>query len=99
MYKLFVIAKNNMKKQKGDMITFLILTFLAAFLIFDCASAITGISRVIDHRFADINGAHILLYCGDSDEEMAAAEKAFNDNDEIIECEKTPTVNIYAKYI
>lgn len=98
MYKLFVIAKNNMKKQKGDMITFLILTFLAAFLIFDCASAITGISRVIDHRFADINGAHILLYCGDSDEEMAAAEKAFNDNDEIIECEKTPTVNIYAKY-
>ena len=26
MYKLFFIAKNNMKKQKGDMITFFILT-------------------------------------------------------------------------
>ena len=39
MYKLFFIAKNNMKKQKGDMITFFILTFIAALLIFDCASA------------------------------------------------------------
>ena len=40
MYKLFFIARNNMKKQKGDMITFFILTLFAAFLIFDAASAI-----------------------------------------------------------
>ena len=62
MYKLFVIAKNNMKKQKSDMFTFLILTFISAFLIFDCASAILGISRVLDDRFEEINGAHVMLY-------------------------------------
>ena len=98
MYKLFVIAKNNMKKQKGDMVTFLILTFIAAFLIFDCASAILGIGRVLDDRFEEINGAHVFLYCGDSDEETAAAEKAFKDNDEIIEYEQTPAVRIFGKY-
>lgn len=98
MYKLFVIAKNNMKKQKGDMITFLILTFLAAFLIFDCASALIGITNVLDDKFEEINGAHLLLYAGDSDEEVEAAEKAFKDNDEIIEYEQTPAYRIYAKY-
>ena len=98
MYKLFVIAKNNMKKQKGDMITFLILTFLSAFLIFDCAAAITGIGHVLDDKFDEINGAHVFLYCGDSDEETAAAEKAFKDNDDIKEYEQTPAIRLNAKY-
>ena len=98
MYKLFVIAKNNMKKQKGDMITFLILTFLSAFLIFDCAAAITGIGHVLDDKFEEIHGAHIFLYCGDSDEETAAAEKAFKDNKEITEYEQTPALRLNAKY-
>ena len=68
MYKLFVIAKNNMKKQKGDMITFLILTFLSAFLIFDCASAMIGISKVMDDTFKSINGAHVMIISRDIDE-------------------------------
>ena len=50
MYKLFFIAKNNMKKQKGDMITFLILSFIAAILIFDCASALLGMGHVLEDR-------------------------------------------------
>ncbi|SNU08546.1 ABC-type transport system, involved in lipoprotein release, permease component [Lachnospiraceae bacterium] len=98
MYKLFKIAKDNMKKQKGDMITFLVLTFLAAFLIFDCASAITGVGHVLDNTFADINGGHVILYCGDSDEETEAAEKVFKEQDEIISYEQTPLLSIHCKY-
>ena len=57
MYKLFFIARNNIKKQKGDMITFFILTLFAAFLIFDAASAILGTRNVLDDSFAAHNGA------------------------------------------
>lgn len=98
MYKLFVIAKNNMKKQKGDMITFLILTFLAAFLIFNCASAILGIGHVLDDRFEEINGAHAMLCCGDDEVITEAAEKAFEENDKIISYEQTPCLNMNTKY-
>ena len=66
MYKLFVIAKNNMKKQKGDMITFLILTFIAAFLIFDSLSAVFGLGKVLDDRFDKIHGAHVMLFVKDT---------------------------------
>ena len=98
MYKLFKIAKDNMKKQRGDMITFLILTFLSAFLIFDCVSAIVGAGRVLDVTFEDINGAHVMLCCADGEEETKAAEKAFKDNDDIISYEQTPISNIHCKY-
>ena len=90
MYKLFFIAKNNMKKQKGDMITFFILTFLAAFLIFDCVSAISGAGKVLDERFKDINGAHVLLITGDRDEEKECARKAFSKNEHVKDYEETP---------
>jgi hypothetical protein len=83
MYKLFFIAKNNMKKQKGDMITLLILTFISAFLIFNCATTLAGMGRVMDDRFAKINGAHELLFVGNSDEEKECADKAFDENEHI----------------
>ena len=73
MYKLFKIAKDNIKKQKGDMITFFILTFISAFMIFDSASAILGIGNVLDECFQDINGAHVMLFSGDTEDEKAAA--------------------------
>lgn len=98
MYKLFVIAKNNMKKQKGDMITFLILTFLAALLIFDCASAIVGMNHVLDETFNRVNGAHVILYCGDSEDEINVAKKAFTENKNILSYEMTPCINMTVKY-
>ena len=90
MYKLFFIAKNNMKKQKGDMITFFILTFIAAFLMLDCASALLGIGKILDERFDQVNGAHVLLINGDTDAETECAEKAFEKNEYIIDYEQTP---------
>ena len=61
MYRYFFIAKNNMKKQKGDMITFFIMTFLSAFMIFVCLNLLTGTFRVIDTNKEAINGADALI--------------------------------------
>ena len=93
MYKLFFIAKNNMKKQKGDMITFFLLTFIAAFLILDCASALLGIGKILDERFDEVNGAHVLLLNGDTEEETECAEKAFDENEYIIDYEQTSVLH------
>ena len=98
MYKLFVIAKNNMKKQKGDMITFLILTFIAAFLIFDSLSAVFGLGKVLDDRFDKINGAHILLFVNDTEIGNKAAEEVFEENKHIVEYESTPMVSMSVSY-
>ena len=77
MYKLYMIAKNNMKKQKGDMITLFILTLLSAFLIFSSMSVLTGMGKVMDDAFAKINGAEVMLYTDKSAEACAEAEEAF----------------------
>ena len=92
MYKLFFIARNNMKRQKGDMITFFVLTLFAAFLIFDAASAILGIGNVLDDRFAETNSPHVIMITGDSPEERECAGQAFAENTHITETEATPAL-------
>ena len=67
MYRLFFIAKNNMKKQKGDMITFFVMTFLSAFMIFTCVNLLTGTFRVLDTNKEAINGADIFILAGEDD--------------------------------
>ena len=98
MYKLFMIAKNNIKKQKGDMITFLILTLLSSFLIFICVSALSGMGSVMDRRFNEINGAHAMVYVENDTDMKGCVERAFKDNDHVIDCETTPLIEIYAEY-
>ncbi|MCR4642348.1 MAG: ABC transporter permease [Lachnospiraceae bacterium] len=98
MYKLFFIAKNNMKKQKGDMITFFILTFIAAFLIFDCATILTGLGNVMDDRFEAVNGAHVMLMNFDTEAETDAAERAFRENTHLAEYERTPMLRFNADF-
>ncbi len=89
MYKLYFIAKNNMKKQRGDMMTFFILTFIVAVLLFDCGSALVGMGHVMDDKFQEINGAHIMLFNYGSEAEDNAAEKVFSENEHIQDWEKS----------
>ena len=98
MYKLFFIARNNIKKQKGDMITFFILTLFAAFLIFDAASAILGTRNVLDDSFAAHNGAEMLLMTGDTEEERECAKQAMTENAHTADFEATPIVNLSLPY-
>ena len=64
MYRYFFIAKNNMKKQKGDMITFFIMTALSAFMIFLCINLLVGTFRVCNTNKEVINGCDILILKG-----------------------------------
>ena len=76
MYRLFVIAKNNMKKQRGDMITFFILTALTALLIFMAVSSFGDINTVYNRRFEEINGAELLLAMPCSENSKKCMEEA-----------------------
>ena len=98
MYKLFFIARNNIKKQKGDMITFLAFTLLASYLIFQCASALLGTGKVMNRRFTEVNGAHAMILGGNSEEETKAWTDAFLTNPNIVDFETVPFVNMYGEY-
>ncbi|MBO7339102.1 MAG: ABC transporter permease [Lachnospiraceae bacterium] len=98
MNRLIMIARNNMKKQKGDMITFFLLTFIAAFLIFDCASTILGLTKVLDSRFEAVNGAHIMIYNTDTEAERESARKALEENPYVIDVEQTPVLQFMTEY-
>ena len=55
------MAKNNIKKQRGDMITFFVLTFLASMLIFISASFLIGTGKVVDTNMEMIDSADIII--------------------------------------
>ena len=55
MYRFFFIAKNNIKKQKNDMITFFLMTMITAFLLFISLSYMVDIGGVIDQVYSDIH--------------------------------------------
>nr|MCR5544584.1 hypothetical protein [Eubacterium sp.] len=65
MNRLIMIAKNNIKKQRGDMITFFLLTMIAVFLVFDSVSALAGAKNVIKDRFTEIKGTDTLFAVDD----------------------------------
>lgn len=98
MYGLFMMAKNNMKKQKGDMFTFFILTFIAAFLIFDSASVLMGIGKITEDRFHAVNGAHVIIYNFDTEAENECAERAFQDEPRFVDYERTPEIKFTTDY-
>ena len=98
MYKIFFIAKNNIKRQKGDMITFLILTCLSAILIFDCLSALLGLGKVLDDKFSEVNGAEVFLWIYDNEKAVSSADKAFSESNHIVKYEKTTTLRVKTEY-
>jgi ABC-type transport system, involved in lipoprotein release, permease component len=98
MYKLYTIAKNNIKKQKGDMITFFILTFIAAFLVFDAVSALLGMGKVLDSRFEEVGAAHFVLINNDTEEEKECIEKAVREHKYMIDFERTRCLLMTAEH-
>ena len=98
MYKLFFIARNNMKKQKGDMITFFVLTLFAAFLIFDAASAILGVGNVLQDRFEETASPHVILITGSSAEEGECVRQAMTENAHTADYEATPVLYSNFRY-
>lgn len=71
------------------MITFFVLTLFAAFLIFDAASAILGVGRVLDDRFAETNSPEMMMITGDTEEERECARLAMTENLHVKDYEST----------
>ncbi|RKM62219.1 ABC transporter permease [Butyrivibrio sp. CB08] len=80
MYRFFFIAKNNIKKQKSDMITFFILSALASLFIFISASFLVDTGKVIDTNREKINAADILVIVGNSEPIVDKLEEIMRGN-------------------
>lgn len=55
MGSLWFIAKNNIKKKKGDTVVLLFLVALAALLLYVSISVLTGTKRVIDEAYEEMH--------------------------------------------
>ncbi len=97
MYKLFVIAKNNIKKQKGDMITFGIMTVIVSLLIFISVSVLTGVGNAYQKRFDEINGPHMIASVFDNEASLKSLRKAFEESG-ITDYEETEVLSISTEY-
>ena len=98
MYRYFFIAKNNMKKQKGDMITFFIMTFIAAFMIFICLNLLTGSFRVVDTNKEQINGSAFLILKTEESVQDFKLEEIIHGNENFTNYEENKFLSAMVKY-
>ena len=99
VYRYFFIAKNNIKKQKNDMITFFLMTLITSFLIFISLSFMVDIGGVIDRVHENIHGADIMFFTSSDDIIKFKTEEACKGNRYVTEYEATPALNFgSAKY-
>ena len=96
MYHIFFIAKNNAKKQKGDIITLIVLSLLASFLLYTGASVLFDLGKEMDTAAEEHNTSHIYYWVP----EFAAddLEELFLENGDIVEHDKSRTDNVNAQY-
>ena len=92
MYRYFFMVKNNIKKQKGDMFTFFILTLIASALIFISASFLIGTGKVVDTNMKTIKAADVLILMSKDDRAEAKMAEIIKGNDELTGYESTTVV-------
>ncbi|MCR5831890.1 MAG: ABC transporter permease [Lachnospiraceae bacterium] len=98
MYRYFFMAKNNIKKQKGDMVTFFVLTLVASALIFISASFLVGTGRVIDTNMKKIKAADVLILLSDDEAADFKLAEIIKGNPELTGYDSTKYLNAYPKY-
>ncbi len=98
MYRFFFIAKNNIKKQKSDMITFFILSSLSALFIFISASFLADTGKVIDTNREKINSADILVIAGYSEPVISKLEEIIKGNVYLKNYETEDYLALVSKY-
>ena len=96
MRHILFIAKNNAKKQKGDIITLGVLSILAAFMLYSGLSVLAGLGGVMDESASAHNTSHVYYWVP---EEMAEPlEKELKDTDGVKEFDRTRTDVVNAQY-
>jgi len=98
MSRYLFIVKNNLKKQKGDMITFFILVFLATLVSFLCLTFLTGTGKVLEDNKKLINGADILFMIADNRPAEYKLEELAAGNPYISHYETGKYLSCIAKY-
>ena len=96
MYRLLFIARNNAKRQKGDILTLALLAMLSAFILYIGLSVRTGIYKVIDSTHEEHNGAHVYYWLPDSYADEL--EPLFLENGDIAEYDRTRTDAVAISY-
>lgn len=87
MYTLFFIAKNNMKKKKGNVFILFFLIMVSAMILYVSISVLTNLNTVLDQAHELFHGADF-LYMAPQIEEDAVSEIIFN-QDEVAEYQMT----------
>ena len=87
MYKLFFIAKNNIRKQKGEMVTFAVLTCLTALLLFIGMSMISGMKDITETAHERISGADVQMNVTLNPDSDAAVRNILKKNENVGEFE------------
>ena len=98
MYRYFFIAKNNIRKQKSDMITFFLMIMISACLLFISFSFMLGIGHVLDTVHKRMNGPDILMMVDDDRVSLDKLTEIVHGRPEIGECEVTESLMALAKY-
>ena len=98
MYRLFFIAKNNIKKQKSDMITFFILSAIASLFIFISASFLMDTGKVVDTNREKINAGDIIVLVGNSEPVVEKLEEIIRGNVYLKNFESQEYLDCYSKY-
>ena len=99
MYRFFFIAKNNMKKQKKDMITFFVMTFISAFLIFICMTMLLETGKILDTLHDKTNSADLMvLVFGNNEAAYAKMEDVIRGREEVKEYEIAELLKTNGKY-
>ena len=97
MYSLFFIAKNNIKKHKGEVAILFILIFLAAFLLFTSLSLMLSGQSTIDACTEKYHTSDIVIFqpTGLTAEETCDIVKSIPGSDLV---ESAPVINWNANY-
>lgn len=69
MYRLFFIARNNLKKKKSDVVVLTFLTMLAVTLLYVSFAAMSNTGKVLDRVYEETNGADNIFITASKEKE------------------------------
>lgn len=96
MYPLFVIAKNNIKKKKGDVAVLFLLIALAVLLLYTSISVLTGVEKVFDQAYEKAHTADFMFLSNVGDDEKIEAMLLCQK--EVTEYDRTECLLLDAEY-
>lgn len=96
MYSLLFIAKNNLKKKKGDVAVLVLLITVSALLLYTSISILTGITKVVDTAYEQAHTADYLYVSDSSLKEKI--KKLLLEQNEVVEYEQNKVLSITGEY-